>query len=125
MAYSKANLARDVLRKLGITGLTDDPSGEDGALVEARYDDKLEELRDQGLCYWSHSTRTSADIPPVVYGAVVNIMCEEIAPHYGKAPPVIGDGSGQPVTSGIKGLRDLRRHVAKGPSGEPTRATYY
>lgn len=125
MARSKAALATDVMRKLGILAAVDSPSAEDSSLVEGRYDDKLDELRDKGLCYWSHTTRTSEDIPAAVFGALVNIMCEDVAAHFGAQVPTVTDDNGQPVSSGTKGLRDLRRHLAKGPSGSPTATTYY
>ena len=125
MARSKAALATDVLRKLGYVAAVDTPSAEDSSLVEARYDDKLDELRDKGLVYWSHTNRTSEDIPSAVFGALVNIMAEEVAAHFGAQVPTVTDDNGQPVACGTKGLRDLRRHMAKGPSGNVTRATYY
>lgn len=125
MARSKADATKDTLRKLGVLDILDDPAAEQAALVEARYDDKLEELRDRGLVYWSHDTRTSEDIPNVVFGAIVNIMCEEMAAAFGVQIPTVMDERGQPVSCGTKGMRDLRRHMAKGPSGNATRADYF
>jgi hypothetical protein len=125
MARSKSEVATDTLRKLGILSAVDTPSAEDSSFVEARYDDKLDELRDKGLVYWTHTSRTSADIPNSVFAAIVNIMVEELATHYRAAIPTVTDDHGRPVSIGTKGMRDLRRHMAKGPSGEPTRALYY
>lgn len=125
MARTKAALSKDVLRKLGILSGYEDASAEDAALVEARYDDKLEELRDKGLVYWSHTSRTSEDIPNVIYDAIVNVMCEAVAPYYGVTVPALTDDQGRPVSIGTKGLRDLRAHIAKQASGEPTRAVYF
>lgn len=124
MARSKSDLATDVLRKLGVLDALHSASAEDAAHVEARYDDKLEELRDQGLVYWSHTSRTSEDIPNAIFGALVNIMAEDQAAYYGVEIPAVSDNA-RPVSCGTKGLRDLRRHMAKGPSGSPTRTVYY
>lgn len=125
MARSKAALAQDALRKLGILSGYEDASAEDAVLVEARYDDKLEELRDKGLVYWSHTSRTSEDVPNIVYDAMVNIMCEAVAPYFAVQVPMMTDDIGRPVSIGTKGIRDLRAHIAKQPSGEPTRAVYF
>ncbi len=125
MARSKSDLSTDALRKLGVLDSLHSPSAEDAALVEARYDDKLEELRDKGLVYWPNTSRATDEIPNVVFGAMVNIMCEEVAPAFGSPVPTVTDDSGRPVSCGTKGMRDLRRHLAKGPSGEPTRAVYF
>lgn len=125
MARAKSDLATDALRKLGVLAATETAPAEDSSLVEARYDDKLEELRDKGLVYWPNTSRTTAEIPSVVFGAMVNIMVEDVATYFGAKIPEITDDSGRVVSCGTKGLRDLRRHMAKGPSGEPTEATYY
>lgn len=126
MARSKTDMSTDTLKKLSIIGAMETPAAEDSALVERRYDDKLASLIDAGLAYWSHTSRTSENIPNAVYNAIVGIMAEECAAEFGvEAPTVTDDTTGRQVSCGTKGMRDLRRHMAKGPSGAPTKATYY
>lgn len=125
MARTRQDLSTDVLRKLGILSALETASAEDSSLVEARYTDKIEELRDKGIVYWPNTTRTTEEIPSAVFGALVNLMCEDVASHFGAQIPTLTDDNGQQVSCGTKGMRDLRRHMAKGPSGEPTEATFY
>jgi hypothetical protein len=125
MARSKADLSSAVLVELGVLDALHSASAEDAALVEARYDDKLEELRDKGLVYWTHTSRTSEDIPSAVFRAITLIMAAEVAASFGQPQPTVVDDNNQPVSAAVKGIRELRRHMAKGPSGEPTRAVFY
>lgn len=125
MARTKADLSTDVLRELGILDALHTPTAEDSVLIEARYDDKIEVLRDLGLAYWPNTSRTVQEIPAVVFSALVCIMAEEVAGKFGVGVPRKTDEAGREMTCGTKGMRDLRRHMAKGPSGEPTRAVYY
>lgn len=125
MARTKQELAKDTLRKLGVLDALHDPSSEDSVFVETRYDDKHAELKDKGLVYWPNTSRTAQEIPNVIYDAMCNVMAEAVASTFGVSIPSLSDDSGRPVSCGTKGLRDLRRHMAKGPSGAPTQATYY
>lgn len=124
-AKTKVQLVGDVLLKLGILDAVSTASAEDSAFVETRYDDKLAELRDKGLCYWPNTGRTTQEIPQAIYLALVDIMCEDVAPAFGVTTKPEVDDYNRPVTVGTKGMRNLRRHMAKQPSGEPTRATYF
>lgn len=125
MARTKLALVEDALRKLGVLDALHTASAVDSALAEARYDDRLAELKDKGLAYWPNTGRDVSEIPNVVFGPMVNILSEDLAAYYGTTPPTVTDDSGRAVSCGTKGMRDLRRHMAKGPSGEPTYATYY
>lgn len=125
MARTKQQLAKDVLQELGILDALHDPSAEDGALVEARYDDKLAWLKDRGLAYWPNTSRTAQEIPSEVFSALVNIMAEDVAGKFGVPIPTKLDEHGRQFSCGTVGLRSLRVHIAKPASGEPTRAVYY
>lgn len=126
MAKTKQELAIDVLRLgLGVIDALHSPSAEDAALVEDSYDHKLAELRDKGLAYWPNTSRTAEEIPDAVYGALVDIMTEDVAGAFGVKLDPAFDDFGRAVSVGTKGLRNLRAHMRKQASGEPTRAVYY
>lgn len=122
---SKAELATDVLRKLTVVDALETPSAQDSAYVEDQYDHKYAELRDKGLAYWTNTDRSTEEIPLVVFGALVDIMCEDVAGAFGLKTPSDTDDVGRQVSCGTKGLRNLRAHVAKRPSGESTKAVYF
>ena len=125
MARSKADLATHVLQFLGVLDAAASPSAEDSAYVEARYDDLREELVDKGLAYWPSTTRTTAEIPAVVFSAASMILAGRCAPTFQVAERVVTDDDGKQMPASAKGWRDLRRHLAKPASGQPTRATFY
>jgi hypothetical protein len=125
MARSKADLATATLQLIGVLDATEAPSAEDSAYVEARYDDLRDELVDKGLAYWPSTTRTTAEIPAVVFSAAAMILAGRCAPTFQVAEPVVTDDDGKQMPASAKGWRDLRRHLAKPASGQPTRATYY
>lgn len=125
-AKTKQDLSTDVLRVgLGVLDALHTPSAEDAALVEDQYDHKLAELRDDGLAYWPNTGRNVAEIPEAVFGALVDIMTEDVASAFGKDTPSSFDDYGRQVSCGTKGLRKLRAHISKRRSGEPTKAVYY
>jgi hypothetical protein len=123
---TKQELARDVLRQLGVLDALHTPAAEDSAYIEDAYDHKLSELRDKGLAYWPNTTRTAEEIPEAVYGALVDIMSDDCAGTFGITPEqVIDYDTNRPCSVGARGMRNLRRHMMKRPSGEPTRAVYF
>jgi len=125
MARSKADLATHVLQFLGVLDAAASPSAEDAAYVEARYDDLRDELVDKGLAYWPSTTRTTAEIPAVVFSAASMILAGRCSPTFQVAEPNVTDDDGKQMPASAKGWRDLRRHLAKPASGQPTQATYY
>ncbi len=126
MPQTKQQLATDVLRLgLGVIDALSDPSAEDSALVESAYDTKRSELIDKGLAYWPNTGRDVDEIPDAIFGALVDIMSEDVASAFGMPIPGAFDDYGRQVSCGTKGLRNLRAHMAKRPSGESTRATYF
>jgi hypothetical protein len=125
MARTKADLATEALRLLREIGADESPSAADGSEAENAYDDLRSELIDKGLAYWPSTTRTTAEIPAVVFRPVAMILAARLAPKYGKPEPVVADDDGKQVPMVAKGFRDLRRHLAKPASGLPTPATYF
>jgi len=125
-AKTKQDLATDVLRVgLGVIDALHSPSAEDSALIEGQYDHKLAELRDDGLVYWPNTGRDVSEIPEAIFGALVDIMTEDVANAFGKETPSAFDDYGRQVSCGTRGLRKLRAHISKRRSGEPTKAVYY
>jgi hypothetical protein len=125
MARSKADLATATLQLIGVLDATESPSAEDGAYVENRYDDLREELVDKGQAYWPSTTRTTAEIPAVVFSACTMILAGRCAPAFSVPEPTVTDDDGKQMPCSAKGWRDLRRHLAKPASGNPTSANYY
>lgn len=125
-AKTKADLSTAVLRRLRILAAGETASAEDAALVEDEYDDTLEALREEGLVYWPNTGRSTAEIPQVVFQALVGIMCDAVASAFGVQTPIEQeDVAGERTTTGVAGKRFLRLHISKRSSGEPTRAVYY
>jgi hypothetical protein len=125
-ARTKAGLADEVLRQLGILAAVDTAAAEDSAYVEGSYDTRHAELRDKGLCYWPNTGRAVAEIPEAVFNALVDIVMDDSAAAFGvKLEPVVDLDTNRPMSIGARGMRNLRRHMMKRPSGEPTRAVYY
>jgi hypothetical protein len=124
-AKTKAELSDDVQRTLGLVAATETPVAADSSYIEDQYDHKLAELRDQGLAYWPNTSRTTAEIPSSIYGALVDIMCDDVASAFGAKSPTTFDAYGRQTSCGTAGLRTLRMHMMKRPSGEPTKATYF
>lgn len=122
---TKYELATDVMRQLALIDALHSPSAEDAAYIEGQYDDKYAELQDKGLAYWPNTGRVVEEIPHAVFAALSNIMADMVAPAYGVdlAPVMLEDR--RQVSVGVAGMRDLRRHIAKQPSGEPTKAVYF
>jgi hypothetical protein len=118
------DLATAVMRRLAAIDQNEQPSAAERAQLVALYDDKYAELSSDGedLVYWENSGDTDAEeIPNEVFGALTRIMAEEFAPTIGQAIPSEQEESGAPLSIGVKGMRMLRRHVARQASGVPTK----
>lgn len=120
MAKTQLDLVTMALRKLNVVDATESPSAEDDAFADSVYETKRAELIDKGLCYWAANS-----IPDVVFLAMVNILAGELATAFGITVPTEMDDNGQAVAINVRGLRDLRRHMAKREADEPTKAVYF
>jgi len=121
MPRSKAELSRQTLRQMNIVAPEEEPSAADAIYVEAAYDSKLREWRDDGLVYWRNSgNRDTAEIPDLVFATLCDLVENEISNAYGRANP-------HPQRNAIEQvlLSRLRRQQAKRPSGEPTTFSSY
>lgn len=105
---------------IGAIGADETPTASEASYVERRYDAKLDEWRDAGLVYWPNTGRTEAEIPLVVYSALVDLMGNEIAIAFGRGDKIEDKEAREKLL-----LQRLRRIMAKRSSGEPTRAVYY
>jgi hypothetical protein len=121
MPRSKAQLSRETLRQMNVYAPDEEPSAEDAAAVEGKYDTKLREWRDDGLVYWLNGTnRNTEEIPDQVFGILCDLMENEVRNQFkGDNPPV------QRLAQETVLLSRLRRHLSKRPSGESTTFSSY
>lgn len=121
MPRSKAQLSRETLRQMNVCAPDEEPSSEDAATVEGKYDSKLREWRDDGLVYWLNGTnRNTEEIPDQVFGILCDLLENEVRNQFkGDNPPVQRMAQEQAL------LMRLRRQMAKRPSGEPTTFSSY
>lgn len=96
-------LATNVLLHLGIIPSGATPAAVDSNYVVARYLDLYEELRDDGMAYW-----TSTAIPRVVFEPLTQLMALTVSTPFGF------DVTPQALEDGIAIFkRRLRRHTHK------------
>lgn len=115
-----AQLATAVMRKLGVIDVNKQPSAAEQSMIIDLYGDKYAELKAKDMVYWSQ-----ASIPQEVFGAMVRIVAEEFAPALGKDVPTEQDEDGKVVSIGNRGMKMLRRHVARDATGLPAKAQYF
>ncbi len=107
MARTRNDLVTAVMRKLRLVHADETPSASDYDYIGQEYDDKLEEWRDDGLIYWS----STDDIPNVVFPVITKLLANEVSPAYGRATIA------EAVLAEEVLKKELRRHMAKPPSG--------
>lgn len=115
MPRTRQELAVEVMRELGELGASEQPSAEDAALIKARYDDKLEQWRDDDLVYWS-----ADEIPNAIFLPIKDVIVNEVRGVFGEPVP--------PEEKILKEdilMRRIRRHIARNATGLPTRAEYF
>lgn len=116
-------LVTAAMRKLTAIDQNEEPSAAERTQGIALYDEKYAELDGEGLVYWDNSgDPEAAEIPERTFGALTRIMAEELAPNVGQAIPSEQDEDGTgPLSIGNKGMRMLRRIMARPASGVPTK----
>lgn len=122
---TKQELAESVARRLGLIAANEPLSSHDSEYIEEEYDILLERWRDQGKAYWPNTSRSTAEIPLGAYDAVVNLLASHVAPAFSLPEPVVSDEAAGQVPAGVKGWKDLVRHVARKSTRLPVRADYY
>ena len=120
MPRSKAHLSTQTLRQMNVIAPDEEAAAHDAAYVEAAYDTKLREWRDDGLVYWTNTDRNTEEIPDIVFGILCDLMENEVRGSFkGDNPPH------QRLAQEQLMLSRLRRQQSRRPSGEPTTFSSY
>ena len=114
--HTVQDLATETLRFLGKLEAQEEAAAEDYAHIARVYRGKLAEwqMEDVGLAYWIEE-----EIPDEAFHYVYRLIAQDVASAYGTVPPTEMDDNGQMITCGLKGLRGLKRIMARAPSGLP------
>ena len=108
---TRLDLITAVLQDWNLCAQGESPSASDAAYVGGKYDNLLEELRDDGLVYW-----TSNAIPYEVFEAIIQWVGIHIAKGYGFPVP-----SGEQWNMYLDAIRRrIRRRTQKRTSQLPT-----
>ena len=115
------------VRRLASIDENEEPSAAQRAKGVDLYDEKYAELDGEELVYWDNSgDPEEEEIPERVFGALTRIMAEEMAPVMGEPIPSEQDENGAgPISIGNKGMRMLRRIMARQASNVPTKIDYF
>ena len=115
MAYSRIELREAVLTELGVKDPQESTAAYDAVLADARCQQKLEMLADDGLLQFD----IDGEIPGRYFIPLVQVIAPELANAYG-----LKDQRLQIVMANAdRGMRDLYRLKAQPHYG--TKATYY
>ncbi len=120
MTATLQDLAGQVMFMLGKNDAQTEVSAEDYAAITRVYGFKLAELQHKDMAYWA-----DGEIPAEALLPVARIIAQEVAPAFGTVAPQEQDDNGAPITMGLKGLRDLKRLMARDPSGLPTPGIFF
>jgi len=113
-ARTIVDLTAAVMLDLALINANETPSATDHAFIAASYAEALEELRDDGLCWWDANA-----IPLAVFPAVVSFMSISVSEAFGKPRQV-------PVDVELEAARKrIRRRIAKPTTGEQTSFSDY
>lgn len=122
---TKRELVIDTLKHIRIVPVFGTASGEDYVFAADAYDVLHAELTDDGLCYWPNTNHDTAEIPLAVSGALISILGGQLSGVYGKEAKTVMSDDGRPVEMSVDGMRRLRKHIMKRPSGEATEFSSY
>lgn len=115
MSKTETQLAQQVLEDMSIIPAGGVPTAADNEYVIRVYNDKIEDWRDESLVYW-----VAGEIPQSIFRTLCALVANEIAPAFGKTSSLEERMQRETML-----LRRLRRHMARKPSGFPTKAVYY
>lgn len=114
MSRTKTELATEVLRRMGVLDALATPAAADANYIMRVYDYKLAEWRDRRAVYWPNTSDTAAEIPPVVFGPLRDLLVSEVGPAFGF-----------PAGNEDMLLKPLYRHAMREPSGLPTKVDQF
>ncbi len=108
---TQQDLAVAVMEDLGLLSPGELPSARDKASIVRRYENLLEELRDERLVYWDAN-----EIPMEAFEALANIVGTLVMKSFGFPAP-----TGEEMDNALEGCkRRIRKRVVKPKSGEST-----
>jgi hypothetical protein len=99
-----SELSKAVMQKLAVIDAMESPSAQDHVMINARYEELMEGLREENLAYWENST-----IPLVVFPALTDLVALHSGSAFGKPLAAVGDI--EQAEMSIK--RRIRRHTHK------------
>ena len=103
-------MATAVMRDLGLIDAAQSPAADDSLFIRERYQDLMEELRDDSICYWPDNS-----IPVVVFERVVKLVAMSVGGAFGLPFP-----TGTDLNRELDAARTrIRRHTAHKVSGMP------
>jgi hypothetical protein len=110
---NQQELAFAVMEDLGLIGPGQSPAARDRESIVRRYQNLLEELRDENTVYWEYD-----EIPYEVFEAVVNVVGLMVMKSFGLPGPTAGD-----MDDALEAAkRRIRKRVVKPASGETVAA---
>lgn len=115
MAITRINVAQDVLGKLFVVEGSGVPEAEDQATVLDVLNSRVEQLREDGVCWWDND-----DIPLQVRDALTDFVAGHAAPFF-----MTGADLGLYEQRGYQGYITLRRLASNQAEGSATRAEYF
>ena len=119
---TRRDLVTAMLRRARIVGSSEPVPAEDFEIVASIYATKLEEWRDRDLVYWANTGNDVAEIPPIVFDTLVNLMINEGESQFGKNINMsVLDRS----LIEDRLLKRLRRHTHMKSSGLPVQPDYF
>lgn len=117
IASTKRQVVADALATMGVTGAGEEASNADAAYLNRIYDIKHAEWSGRGYVYWPNTGDNVAEIPYDVHFVVRDLLINQSANAFGKAQtPISQIAAVEEIL-----LKQLRRHMARNPSGFPTK----
>jgi hypothetical protein len=115
--YTRVELRNAVLHDLAVIDANEAPSAEDAVFTDAKCQQVLESLNDDGLIPFDLDGNA---IPARYVAHLVRVISPYVAPAFGKQDqlPIL-----QPLSE--QGMKALRRLKAQPYFGAPVQATYY
>lgn len=112
---TKTELVTDVLKSKNKLGADEPIDTYDQTYLEAAYDNKFAELKDDGLAYWAAN-----DIPLEVFNSIRDLVWNEVRDAYGMPQ---SEADRHAIEDILR--KRIRRHVSVKNSGHSVKAEYF